>query len=300
MSKHGMIKRYMLIIEKINSNSPPSFKDIDDHLRNNGFEYSKRTIDRDIENIRNDFGIEIVYERSGNTYYIDKEKSVNLETFNRFLEIAGVADLLSEGLNNKKNILNYISFESENTLSKGTDMLQPILSAILHHKEISFIHENFQKQTFKTITLYPYLLKEYQDRWYIVGSVDSKPTIRTYGLDRMTDLCETGVVFEPNDKIDVKALFENVIGLVYSTHELCDVVLSFTSNQAKYIKTLPLHHSQIVLKEDDKECIVKLKIIPNYEFKQRVLMQGPNVKVLEPDWFADEVANDLKSAAELY
>lgn len=300
MSKQGMIKRYMLIIEKINSNLAPAFADIDEHLRRNGFEYSKRTIDRDIENIRNDFGIEIVYDRSSNSYYVDKEKSVNLETFNRFLEIAGVADLLSEGLNNKKNILNYISFESENTYSKGTDMLQPILSAILHHKEISFTHENFQKQTFKTIKLYPYLLKEYQDRWYVLGTLDKKRTIRTYGLDRMTELKETGTEFKPNEKIKPKELFENVIGLVYSTHELCDVVLSFTPHQAKYIKTLPLHHSQIILNENDKECIVKLKIIPNYEFKQRVLMQGANVKVLEPEWFADEVASDLKSAANLY
>jgi predicted DNA-binding transcriptional regulator YafY len=300
MSKHGMIKRYMLIIEKINSNHAPSFFDIDAHLRKNGFEYSKRTIDRDIENIRNDFGIEIVYNRSSNNYYIDKEKSVNLETFNRFLEIAGVADLLSEGLNKKKNILSYISFESENLVSKGTEMLQPILSAILNHKEISFTHENFQKKTFKTIKLYPYLLKEYQDRWYVVGTLDKKKTIRTYGLDRMTELKETGEEFVPNAKIIPKELFENVIGLVYSTHELCDVVLSFTPNQAKYIKTLPLHHSQIVLKEDAKECVVKLKIIPNYEFKQRVLMQGANVKVIEPQWFADEVAGDLLAAAKLY
>jgi predicted DNA-binding transcriptional regulator YafY len=300
MSKHGMIKRYMLIIEKVNSNYAPSFAAIDEHLRKNGFEYSKRTIDRDIENIRNDFGIEIIYNRTNNAYYIDKDKSVNLETFNRFLEIAGVADLLSEGLNKKKNILNYISFESENLVSKGTEMLQPILSAILNHKEISFTHENFQKKTFKTIKLYPYLLKEYQDRWYVVGTLDKKKTIRTYGLDRMTNLQETGKEFIPDDNINPKKLFENVIGLVYSTHVLCDVVLSFSSEQAKYIKTLPLHHSQVVLSEDEKQCVVKLKIIPNFEFKQRVLMQGAKVKVLEPKWFADEVAADLRAAAELY
>ena len=290
----------MLIIEKINSLPAPSFKEIEEHLYRHGLEYSKRTVDRDIENIRYDFGIEIVYDRANNIYLIDKEKSINLETFNRFLEIAGVADLLSEGFSNKKNVLNYISFESENTVTKGTEFLKPILSAISNFKEISFVHENFQKGTIKTIILNPYLLKEYLDRWYIVGTVGKQNFVRTFGLDRMSMLKETGLTFEPDTKFNPKELFENVIGLVYSSHKLCEVILSFTPDQGKYIKAVPLHNSQEIFEDTENECLVRLKIMPNYEFKQRVLMYGANVKVIEPEWFAKEILEELSNAAKRY
>lgn len=290
----------MLIIEKINGLAAPSFKDIEKHLYAHGLEYSKRTIDRDIENIRNDFGVEIIYDRSSNSYLIDKEKSINLETFKRFLEIAGVADLLSEGLNKKSNILNFISFESENTQPQGTELLQPILSAIMNRREISFVHENFQKQTFKSIKLKPYLLKEYQDRWYVVGTLDKKEQFRTYGLDRMSEFKETGISYEPLANFDPKTLFENVIGLVYSANELTTVVLSFTPDQGKYIKTLPLHSSQDIFIDNENECLVRLNIIPNFELMQRILMYGSKVKVLEPQWLAEDVAKELKVAGQQY
>jgi predicted DNA-binding transcriptional regulator YafY len=290
----------MLIIEKIYSIPAPSFEEIDDHLTRNGFEYSRRTIERDIENIRYEFGIEIVYNRTDNCYYIDKEKSINIETFNRFLEIAGVADMLTEGFGKKKNILNFISFESESTQPKGTEFLKPILSAISNNQEIRFTHENFQRGTFKNITLKPYLLKEYQDRWYVVGTVGKKSTVRTYGLDRMSEFKETGVGFIPDENFEPKELFENVIGLVYTDNDITEVMLSFTPDQGKYIKTLPLHHSQVVIDDNEKECIVKYEIIPNLEFKQRILMYASSVKVLEPEWFAEEVRVELKNAAKQY
>lgn len=290
----------MLIIDIIKGGNRPSFVDIDNYLRKNGYEYSKRTIDRDIENIRYDFGIEIVYDRSSNSYFIDKEKSANLETFKRFLEIAGVADLLQEGLSNRKNMLNYISFESENIQTKGAELLQPILSAILDSRQIEFIHENFQKKTFKKALLNPYLLKEYQDRWYVVGTIDKKSTIRTYGLDRISELEIKPEKFIVDKKIQPKELFANVIGLVYSKNKISEVVLSFTPEQANYVKTLPLHHSQEIIKEDENECLVNLFITPNFELKQRICSYGANVKVLRPEWLAKEIGEELKKAAGLY
>ena len=57
MSKHGTIRRYTLIIEKLRSNQYPSFEEIKRHLFSIGFEISDRTIQRDIEQIRYEFGI---------------------------------------------------------------------------------------------------------------------------------------------------------------------------------------------------------------------------------------------------
>jgi len=98
MSKHGTIRRYTLIIEKLKSNQYPSFDEIKNHLFNVGFEISNRTIQRDIEQIRFEFGIEIMYDRFKNGYYIDYENSINIVSFFRFLVMVNTAELLTQSL----------------------------------------------------------------------------------------------------------------------------------------------------------------------------------------------------------
>jgi len=66
MSKHGTIRRYTLIIEKIKRGQHPSFGDIKDYLYEHGFEVGDRTIQRDIEQIRYEFALEISYDRQKN------------------------------------------------------------------------------------------------------------------------------------------------------------------------------------------------------------------------------------------
>jgi len=299
MSKQGTIRRYTLIIEKIKRNQYPSFEGIKSYLFDQGFQVSERTIQRDIEQVRVEFGIEIVYDRFKNGYYIDYENSINIESFFRFLEIVNTAELLTESLKESKDALSSISFEDVGSF-KGIENLKPLLQAIKDKREVSFSHYNFHTDKTKDYTLKPYLLKEYQNRWYVIGVVDGISETRTFGLDRIENLEVSIKTFKPNSKLDANDLFENVIGIVYSLNELQKVVLSFTAHQGKYIKTLPLHKSQKVLIDNDKELRVELYIIPNYELSQKILMNGDTVKVIEPKWLADEIKTTAKSIAAKY
>ena len=146
----------------------------------------------------------------------------------------------------------------------------------------------------------PYLLKEYQSRWYIVGFVKGMNNTRTFGIDRISDLVLTDQVFKPTDSLDAQQLFKDTIGLTYSVGSVQQVVLSFTPLQGRYVKALPLHDSQIVLKDDDTECLIRLDVIPNFELTQKILMLGPAVKVISPDWLIDEVKNALTSTLNQY
>ena len=91
MTKHGTIRRYSLIIEKMGNKQYPSFNLIKDYLHEHGFELSSRTIQRDLEQIRFEFGIEINYNRNKNGYYIDEELSINMNAFLQFIEIVSTA-----------------------------------------------------------------------------------------------------------------------------------------------------------------------------------------------------------------
>lgn len=299
MSKQGTIRRYALIIEKLERKQFPSFEEIKIYLTHHDFIVSNRTIQRDIEQIRSEFGIEIEYNRFKNGYHINKDLSPDIESFVRFFEIVNTADLLIESLKESKNTLDFISFEAQGSL-KGIENLKALLFAIKNHRVISFSHENFYEKTHSNHTVKPYLLKEYQNRWYLVGTIKPTDEFRTFGIDRISDLVVSEVTFKPKSKIKPLELFENTIGLTYSLGKVEEIILSFTPLQGKYIKTLPLHQSQQILIDNEKEFQIKLRIIPNFEFQQQILKLGDNVKVVQPQWLADEIKTVLTNTLKQY
>lgn len=136
MSKHGEIRRYSLIIEKIRREQYPAFREIKDYLYEHGFQVGDRTIQRDIEQIRYDFCIEIKYDRTHKGYCIDYENSLNVESFFHFLEIVNTAELLTESLMESKDTLKHISFDTGGGL-KGIENLKPLLRAIKEKRKVS-------------------------------------------------------------------------------------------------------------------------------------------------------------------
>lgn len=299
MSKHGTIRRYTLELEKIKTNQYPSFQEIKDYLYEHGFEIGDRTLQRDIEQIRFEFGIEVKYDRDKNGYCIDRENSINIESFFRFLEIVNTAELLTESLTESKDSLKHISFDTGGGL-KGIDNLKPLLQAIMDHRKITFTHFNFHTEKSRKFTLNPYLLKEYQNRWYVVGIMAGINELRTFGIDRIENLEVKAETFTPDDKLNPVENFNKTIGIVYSDHKVQTVVLSFTPSQGKYVKTLPLHTSQAEIIDDEFEYRISLVVAPNYELMQQILKHGDTVKVLEPAWLAEEIKNILKRTLEKY
>jgi predicted DNA-binding transcriptional regulator YafY len=299
MSKHGTIRRYTLEIEKIRRGQFPSFQEIKDYLFEHGFEIGDRTIQRDIEQIRFEFGIEIKYHRDKNGYYIDYENSLNIESFFRFLEIVNTAELLTESLLESKDSLKHISFDTGGGL-KGIENLKPLLKAIKDNRKISFTHFNFHTEKSRKYTLKPYLLKEYQNRWYVVGIIGGFNEFRTFGIERIENLEIKTDTFKPDKKMNPIEMFNQTIGLVYSENIAQTIVLSFTPTQGKYIKTLPLHSSQKILIDNEQECRISLEVVPNYELTQQILRHGETVNVIEPQWLKNEIMNILKRTLEKY
>jgi len=132
-----------------------------------------------------------------------------------------------------------------------------------------------------------------------VGTINNTDSVFTFGIDRIHDLQVQSRVFEPDESLDIKQRFENIIGVTYSETQPEEVQLEFTEFQAKYIQTKRLHHSQKLEKQGDK-IIVSLFLIPNHELKQRILMYGANVKVLKPNWLKNEITEEIKSMLKSY
>jgi predicted DNA-binding transcriptional regulator YafY len=299
MSYRSAIKRYLNIIELLESDQFPSSSRMIERLHEEGIKTSERTFQRDLQALKDEFGIEVSYNKNKNGYYIDYELSTDFKTFLRIIEILNTADIIADTIKENKSNLKYLSFDSASEL-KGIAYLKDILKAIKSQQIISFIHQPFHQEKGKKTHLKPYGLKEYMNRWYVVGEVQGLNEIRTYGIDRISELKVTDKKFIPNDQLQPLSNFEDIIGVVYYAHPMTDVILSFTPTQGKYIKTLPFHHSQKIIVDNDEELRISLKLKPNYELTQKIMMLHHEVKVIEPQWLADEILEKAQKIVKKY
>ena len=78
------------------------------------------------------------------------------------------------------------------------------------------------------------------------------------------------------------------------------VQLKVVTDQVKYLESLPLHHTQEKIESNDRYSVFQFQLVPTYDFEQEVLRYGPNVEVLAPDWFREQIADDVKKMTKLY
>src|SRR5690606_18989426 len=79
-----------------------------------------------------------------------------------------------------------------------------------------------------------------------------------------------------------------------------EVVLSFDREQGNYIKSLPLHHSQQVVKEENGRTLFSYFLVPTYDFRLEILSHGQRVEVISPRAVRAEIENKLNNAAQQY
>jgi proteasome accessory factor B len=299
MSAQAIIRRYKKTIDILETGQFPSMDSIQEFIEDTGLKASRRTIERDFEVIRNEFGVEIEYDQHKKGYFINKEEGLSMDSFLRLLELVETAHVFQESLKESKETLEYIDFEHQG-ISSGIDYLQPILKAIRNHLRIRFKHESYQTGKFKRYQVKPYLLKEYLGRWYVIGEVSGMNAIRTFGIDRVSEFELLTETFEPKDNYEIKARFRDVIGLTYEGSDKQEIILSFKPEQVPYLKSLPLHHSQTFIEENENEALVRYFLKPNYEFTQRIFMHIEKVKVLEPEWLVEQVKEKIDEIREMY
>lgn len=299
MSLQATIKRYTIIIEKLQRKTFPSAQVILHTLHEEGLKVSERSLVRDITAIRNEFGIDIQYDKARNGYFVNHENTINFESFVRFLEIVNTGDLLMQNLKESKEALKYISFDAEGSL-KGVEHLKQLLIAVRDKNRIAFRHFNFQTRKTKRYALEPHLLKQYGNRWYVIGKLKGQNEWRTFGIDRIEELEVLKEKFAEDKQKNIQELLGHVVGLNFSGGKRETVKIAVKYPQASYIKTLPLHPSQEIESETENEVVFSLFVIPNLELIQKILFHVEYATVLEPKWLRGEVKNHLTKTIKNY
>ncbi len=298
MSKRESISRYNLIIKKLRKH-PASFKEISDYLaleseiQGYDFNIGIRTFQRDLEDIRSLYNIDIQYNHSKKGYQIEDDQNPQgteriLEAFDTFNAL-NITDRLSE----------YIHFE--NRKPQGTENLYGLLHAIKKKVQIEFRYHKFWTDEHLERTVEPYALKEFKNRWYLLARDINDEYVKSFGLDRLSELEITRRPFLLPLEFNVVEHFKYCFGIVSPNADHPeDIILSFTPVQGKYIKSLPLHETQEILEDSEKQLLIKLKLFITRDFIMELLSYGDDVKVVEPEGLVNEIKEVYGRAAGRY
>lgn len=298
MSKRESIARYTLIIKKLRKH-PCTFAEIADYLaleselQEYDFNVSKRTFQRDIEDIRSVYNIDIQYDFSKKVYHIDFDEQP--EVNERIMEAFDIFN----ALNITDRLSDFIHFEKRKP--QGTENLYGLLHAIKNKFQIAFSYQKFRNEDETQRTVEPFALKEFKNRWYVIANDQKDKHVKSFALDRLSDLEITKKRFQQSKEFNVNEYFKFCFGIIGPNEEKPqEVILSFEPFQGKYIKTLPLHESQVILKDNEDELLVKLTLYITHDFIMELLSMGSNVKVIKPDSLIEELKRSYKGALEQY
>ncbi|RLD90991.1 MAG: hypothetical protein DRJ29_14740, partial [Bacteroidetes bacterium] len=148
--------------------------------------------------------------------------------------------------------------------------------------------------------VHPYLLKEHQSRWYLVGLNAFKGKIRTYALDRIRDLqVAAGTEYAP-PTFDTEAYFKNSIGIIAPEGLPPTIKLAVQKTQAQYLITRPWHDSQNIMEENEEQVVFSFKVHPTYEFRSLVLSLGRDAYIQEPASLREEMKKELEKMLGYY
>ena len=193
-----------------------------------------------------------------------------------------------------------IQFESLPTI-RGNENLELFISAIKNKKIVQFKYFNYSKNKKSIRRMHPYLLKEYRNRWYLIGKSELKEKVITFGLDRIFDplLLEQNFVIESNFSSD--NFFKHSIGITVFNELPEKIIIETTPILSKYLASQPLHHSQkIDSVNNDGSHVFSLHLLITYELKMLLLGFGKDCKVIAPKSLQNQVLHDLKELISRY
>ena len=195
----------------------------------------------------------------------------------------------------KANAENFISFEQNDKL-QGLEHLSGIIDATVNHQPLKLHYRTFKDHEFETIC-HPYYVKQYNNRWFLLGLNDEYSTIGNYALDRIVSFKKVDVPFHNNTEINFDTYFKDVIGVTVPKADIETVVLRFSENRFPYIVSKPLHHFQIA---DLEERTITIQVKPNKELNQLIFSFIPDVEVLSPKSLRDTIKEKIEENLQKY
>lgn len=331
MPKHKeALIRYRIIDRCLCNRKEVTIDDLIEACADKDIIVSERTIREDIKNMKYDlslgFDAPIENIRPQKYRYSDFNYSINklplsdeeleslafasklLEQFSDmapFDQIPGAIQKIFNHLKirhslNEQEYSEMIDFEKA-AETKGLNFIEPLLKAIQKKQVVEITYQHFGDTKKNKRIVHPYLLKEYLNRWYVLGFNEDVNDLRIYGLDRIVKITvEYGKNYRPS-LTRPKDYFKNVIGVTkFDGTKPEKIILKFSNLQANYILSQPLHESQKIIEKTAHHTIISIEVHSSPELQIILLGWHSEVEVLAPESLRNKVRDLIKGAGENY
>ena len=185
---------------------------------------------------------------------------------------------------------------------KGLEHLDVLYQAILKKLCLNIIYQSFKAKNPSKVVFHPLLLKEYNNRWFLLGKKNASANVLTFALDRIHEIEYNLDIPYLDEELDGDDYFSHTIGVtVLPKRHVKNIVLRVDAYNAPYVLTKPFHHSQEVLEhEGGGGVVIQLKVDHNFELERLILGFGETIEVLKPRNLRERIKKKLEKAAELY
>ena len=191
-----------------------------------------------------------------------------------------------------------VSFQSNPDL-KGINLFGQLLQAIIKKRVLKISYAPFGKDIYCE-RIYPYHLKQFNDRWYLIAQAVGYDSLGHYALDRIEGFEEISMPYKESD-VDFEEYFDDVVGVTVPEHiEPVDVVMRVSNNRFNYIKTKPLHLSQRVISEDRNYTTISINVKITKELIALIHSFGPDIEVVSPASLRAEISKNIRALNYLY
>lgn len=293
---HNLLGRYVWIIDTIRRYGSITLRKLNELWQksavSDGQPLPRRTFYNYRLAIAELFNITIASNPSTYEYYIDAEESRESIT-DWLLNSAAMSNVLST----VSDVSDLIFLED---IPSARLYLSQVVSALRDRHPVRFTYRPYTRSTATPgVVVEPYFLKIFRQRWYMTGRNTADGRIKTYALDRMEEVRVDEAVFTPDPAFDAGAYVRDAFGIIFSQGETKEVVIKTSPRQAKYLRALPLHHSQSEGIHDDYS-LFHYRLRLTEDFVQELLSLGSKVTVLAPPELKAMVVTSLRDTLALY
>ncbi len=187
----------------------------------------------------------------------------------------------------------------------GAQFIGVIYEAVRKQRTIVIEYQSFKARRPEALAVYPYLLKEYRNRWFLIGekTTNRTPQVNIFALDRIHSVVtDNEHPFRKCVDFDPEHYFDDTIGVTRLIGDRARrVVIRIDRQQAPYVESKPFHKSQKVEQRlRDGSIQISLKVVINNELERLILGYGGHAEVIAPPEFRERVAESVRIAASHY
>ena len=294
----NLINRYVWLVDTISRYGRITLKDLNAAwLRSEiseGKPLARRTFFHYRDGVEEMFDINIKCDKATFEYYIDdKDGEDNARLRSWLVDSVSMSDTLS----NARDISSRIMLEN---VPSAREHLPVVIDALKQNRRIRFSYKSYTRALpTDGIVLEPYFVKIFKQLWYVIGLNVKDGQIKTYSLDRMSNLNLLQDLFDMPENVNPSEFFKDCFGIITNQNSAKRIVLRVEPTQAKYFRALPLHSSQ---QEEvhDNYSIFTYKMRITYDLKEELMSHGASIEVLEPQELKTLIRTELEQALNNY